>query len=99
MLIKRLILVSREAACQQSDLNHLKINRKYYDLAWLKLQKEVKPGYREEEKNWTRVRKVFGYLRYDAFEELTTMNDPYHYGLRLYKNFFQLVMKLKVRRG
>jgi hypothetical protein len=47
-----------------------------------------------EEKNWTHVRKVFGYLRYDTYEELAIMNDLYHNELRLYKNFFQPVMKL-----
>ena len=48
-----------------------------------------------EEKNWTHVRKIFGYLRYDTYEELAGMNDLYHNELRLYKNFFQPVMKLK----
>ena len=47
-----------------------------------------------EQKNWTHVRKVFGYLRYDTYEELMIMNDLYHNELRLYKNFFQPVMKL-----
>jgi len=47
-----------------------------------------------EEKNWTHVRKVFGYLRYDTYEEMAIMNDLYHNELRLYKNFFQPVMKL-----
>ena len=48
-----------------------------------------------EEKNWTHVRKVFGYLRYDTCEELAIMNGLYHHELRLYKNFFQPVMKLQ----
>ena len=48
-----------------------------------------------EQKNWTHVRKIFGYLRYDTCEELAIMNDLYHNELRLYKNFFQPVMKLK----
>jgi hypothetical protein len=48
-----------------------------------------------EQKNWTHVRKVFGYLRYDTGEELALMNDLYRNELRLYKNFFQPVMKLK----
>lgn len=48
-----------------------------------------------EEKNWTHVRKVFGYLRYDTYEELAIMNDLYRDELRLYKNFFQPVMKLQ----
>lgn len=47
-----------------------------------------------EQKNWTHVRKVFGYLRYDTYEELMIMNGLYHNELRLYKNFFQPVMKL-----
>jgi len=47
-----------------------------------------------EQKNWTHVRKVFGYLRYDTPEELAIINDLYHNELRLYKNFFQPVMKL-----
>jgi len=47
-----------------------------------------------EQKNWTHVRKVFGYLRYDTLEELAIMNELYHNELRLYKNFFQPVMKL-----
>ena len=48
-----------------------------------------------EEKNWTHVRKIFGYLRYDSYEELAIMNDLYRKELRLYKNFFQPVMKLQ----
>ena len=48
-----------------------------------------------EEKNWTHVRKVLGYLRHDSYEELAIMNDLYHHELRLYKNFFQPVMKLQ----
>jgi len=47
-----------------------------------------------EQKNWTHVRRVFGYLRYDTLEELRIMNELYHNELRLYKNFFQPVMKL-----
>lgn len=47
-----------------------------------------------EQKNWTHVRKVFGYLRYDTYEELMIINNLYHNELRLYKNFFQPVMKL-----
>jgi len=48
-----------------------------------------------EQKNWTHVRKIFGYQRYDTYEELSIINDLYHNELRLYKNFFQPVMKLK----
>lgn len=54
-----------------------------------------------EQKNWTHVRKVLGYLRYDTPKELMLINNLYHNELRLYKNFFQPVMKLteKVRIG
>ena len=47
-----------------------------------------------EEKNWTHVRKIFGYLRYDTLREQEIMNDLYHNELRQYQNFFQPVMKL-----
>jgi len=48
-----------------------------------------------EQKNWTHVRKVVGYLRYDTDKELALMNSLYENELRLYKNFFCPVMKLK----
>jgi hypothetical protein len=48
-----------------------------------------------EQKNSTHVRKIIGYLRYDTKEEMEIINDLYHNELRLYKNFFQPVMKLK----
>lgn len=47
-----------------------------------------------EEKNWTHVRKVMGYLRYDTPMEQRIINDLYQHESRLYKNFFQPVMKL-----
>lgn len=47
-----------------------------------------------EQKNSTHVRKVIGYLRYDTEEELDCLNDLYRNELRLYKNFFQPVIKL-----
>jgi len=47
-----------------------------------------------EQKNWTHVRKVLGYLRYDTVPELRMINELYRKELRLYKNFFQPVMKL-----
>ncbi|MBI2450278.1 MAG: transposase [Candidatus Nealsonbacteria bacterium] len=47
-----------------------------------------------EQKNWTHVKKFVGYLRYDTEEELTILNDLYRHELRLYKNFFQPVIKL-----
>lgn len=47
-----------------------------------------------EQKNSTHVRQVVGYLRYDTAQEQAVMNDLYRNELRLYKNFFQPVMKL-----
>jgi hypothetical protein len=47
-----------------------------------------------EQKNWTHVRKVLGYFRYDTAPELKMINELYRNELRLYKNFFQPVMKL-----
>lgn len=47
-----------------------------------------------EQKNWTHVKKFVGYLRYDTKEEQEIINDLYRNELRLYKNFFQPVMKL-----
>mgnify|MGYP001562759313 CR=1 FL=1 len=47
-----------------------------------------------EQKNSTHVRQVVGYLRYDTKEEQEIMSDLYRNELRLYKNFFQPVMKL-----
>ncbi len=48
-----------------------------------------------EQKNWTHIRKFVGYLRYDTQKELEILNDLYRNELRLYKNFFQPVIKLK----
>ena len=47
-----------------------------------------------EQKNSQNVRKVFGYVRYDTEPELEVLNGLYHHELRLYKNFFQPVMRL-----
>ena len=47
-----------------------------------------------EQKNWTHVKKYVGYLRYDTLEELEILNSLYRNELRLYKNFFQPVIKL-----
>lgn len=47
-----------------------------------------------EQKNWTHVRKVFGYERRETDEECDLMNDLYQNELRLYKNFFQTNVKL-----
>ena len=54
-----------------------------------------------EQKNWTHVKKFVGYLRYDTGKELNILNDLYRNELRLYKNFFQPVIKLiaKIRIG
>jgi hypothetical protein len=48
-----------------------------------------------EQKNSTHVRKVTGYLRYDTEEERVILSELYRGELRLFKNFFQPVMKLK----
>jgi hypothetical protein len=48
-----------------------------------------------EQKNSTHVRAAIGYLRYDTKEEMDLINDIYRNGLRLFKNFFQPVLKLK----
>ena len=47
-----------------------------------------------EQKNATHVRRVIGYLRYDSAAELNCLNDLFRNELRLYKNFFQPVIKL-----
>jgi hypothetical protein len=47
-----------------------------------------------EQKNWTHVRKFIGYLRYETDKELEIINDLYQNEFRLYKNFFQPVIKL-----
>jgi len=54
-----------------------------------------------EQKNWTHIKKYVGYQRYDTEEELETLSGLYGNDLRLYKNFFQPVIKLneKVRIG
>jgi len=47
-----------------------------------------------EQKNWTHVRKVVGYRRYDQLSELRLLNQIYAL-LRLYKNFCLPTIKLK----
>ena len=47
-----------------------------------------------EQKNWTHVKKFVGYMRYDTVEEQNILNDLYRNELRLFKNFFQPVIKL-----
>lgn len=54
-----------------------------------------------EQKNWTHVRKLMGYVRYDSQEALSAMNDLYRNELSLFQNLFQPSVKLvkKVRVG
>ena len=47
-----------------------------------------------EQKNWTHVRKVVGYRRYDSARELELLNQIYTVA-RLYRNFFQPTIKLR----
>lgn len=47
-----------------------------------------------EQKNWTHVKKFVGYLRYDTAKEQAILSSLYRNELRLYKNFFQPVIKL-----
>lgn len=50
-----------------------------------------------EQKNWTHVKKFVGYVRYDTTNELKMLNDLYRGELRLFKNFFQPVIKLVLK--
>ena len=54
-----------------------------------------------EQKNWTHVRKLLGYVRYDSPEALDAMNALYRHELRLFQNLFLPSVKLlkKVRVG
>jgi len=54
-----------------------------------------------EQKNWTHVRKLIGWDRYDTPEAVQAMNDLYAHELRLYMNLFQPSVKLRerVRKG
>lgn len=54
-----------------------------------------------EQKNWTHVRKLFGWERYDSARALNAMNHWYRTDLRLMMNLFQPSVKLlkKVRVG
>ncbi len=53
-----------------------------------------------EQKNWTHVRKLLGWDRYDTLQALKLINDLYQ-KLRIFQNLFQPSMKLssKVRKG
>lgn len=47
-----------------------------------------------EQKNWTHVRKIFGYERYDSKQTIEAMNDLYQNELRILQNLFLPSMKL-----
>ena len=47
-----------------------------------------------EQKNWTHVRKIFGWDRYDTFDVQKSMNDLYSNELPLMMNMFQASVKL-----
>jgi hypothetical protein len=47
-----------------------------------------------EQKNWTHVRKILGYVRYDSPAALTAINDLYRRELRLLQNLFLPSVKL-----
>ena len=47
-----------------------------------------------EQKNWTHVRKLVGYHRYDTEQQVDLLNDLYRNEWRLYENFFQPTIKL-----
>ena len=51
-----------------------------------------------EQKNWTHVRKLLGWERYDSPEALEAMNDLYRNELRLMMNLFQPSVKLREKR-
>lgn len=47
-----------------------------------------------EQKNWTHVRKLIGYGRYDTLEAVEAINDLYRHELRWFQNLFQPSLKL-----
>ena len=47
-----------------------------------------------EQKNWTHVRKLVGYLRYDAPAAVAALNALYQHELRLFQNLFLPSVKL-----
>lgn len=51
-----------------------------------------------EQKNWTKVRQLLGYARYDQPELVDVVHDLYRNEWRLLQNFFQPVMKLIEKR-
>jgi hypothetical protein len=54
-----------------------------------------------EQKNWTRVRKLLGWDRYDCFDAVEAINSLHRNKLRLWLNLYQPSVKLvkKVRVG
>jgi len=48
-----------------------------------------------EQKNWTHVRKLVGYLRYDTPAAVAALNDLYRHELRLLQNLFLPSVKLR----
>jgi transposase InsO family protein len=53
---------------------------------------------RVEQKNWTHVRRLLGWERYDSPQAVRALNDLYGGGLRLMMNLFQPSVKLQQRR-
>jgi transposase InsO family protein len=51
-----------------------------------------------EQKNWTHVRKLLGWDRYDTQEAVQALNDLYRNELRLLMNLFMPSMKLKSKK-
>jgi hypothetical protein len=51
-----------------------------------------------EQKNWTHVRKLFGYLRYDSDQALVAMNEVYGEVLRPFQNLFLPSVKLLAKK-
>jgi hypothetical protein len=47
-----------------------------------------------EQKNWTHVRRILGWARFESQELLDAINDLYRNELRLFMNFFQPTVKL-----
>jgi len=48
-----------------------------------------------EQKNWTHVRQLFGYDRFDKPQLVDLMNNLYHNEWRIFQNFFCPTLKLK----
>ena len=51
-----------------------------------------------EQKNWTHVRKLLGYLRYDSQQAVLKMNELYRGDLRLFQNLFLPSVKLVAKK-